>query len=65
MGYGWAIGTEQNRPSTFLLGLSEGNSGIVTRYADDEIVIIVLGNQESTDAMSIESMIAQQLFGMP
>lgn len=63
-GYGWIIATEFDRPVFYHGGLVHGFSTIVTRYVDDDIVIIVLSNQESQDVGLIEETIAKKLFGV-
>jgi CubicO group peptidase (beta-lactamase class C family) len=63
-GYGWLIGTDLGRPVVLHGGEIEGFTTIVTRYVDDQIVIIVLGNQEDKDVGLIATIIAKKLFGV-
>ena len=64
-GYGWVIGSELGRPSVRHSGLIDGFAAIVTRYIDDQIVIIVLSNQGDLKVDLINNKIAKKLFGLP
>lgn len=63
-GYGWLIGTELDRPIASHSGAIYGFSAIVTRYLDDQTVIIVLSNLQDKDVWLIENIIAKKLFGV-
>lgn len=62
-GYGWAIGVERGRPVAQHLGGVEGFATVVTRYPNEQIVIIVLSNQQNKDVGLIQVIISKKIFG--
>jgi CubicO group peptidase (beta-lactamase class C family) len=62
-GYGWFIGERLNRKWTAHSGSIYGFTGVIERYPDDKVVIIVLSNREARPVFDITSEIARMIFG--
>ncbi len=62
-GYGWGIGKEGDRPVASHVGGVQGFSSSITRYPNDKVVIIVLGNREDGDSGTIGVQLAKMVFG--
>jgi CubicO group peptidase (beta-lactamase class C family) len=62
-GYGWMVGTEDNRRIVEHGGGIEGFASIIARYPEDQTTIIILSNQQNTSVESIRSEITKRLFG--
>lgn len=62
-GYGWLIGTERGRPVTKHGGGIDGFTTLVTRYPNEQIVIIVLSNQQNFDPGLIHDILSKKIFG--
>lgn len=62
-GYGWYVGTERGRPVTQHGGAINGFFSIVTRYPNEQIVIIMLSNQQSVTPGPIHDILSKGIFG--
>ena len=62
-GYGWNIGQERGHPIILHGGSINGFVGLNARYPDDQITIIVLSNQQSTDVVLIQEILSKKIFG--
>lgn len=62
-GYGWIIGKQFNHQLISHRGTITGFRGMINRYPDDKVVIIVLSNRESTAVGDIAQEIAKMIFG--
>jgi CubicO group peptidase (beta-lactamase class C family) len=69
-GYGWGIGKEgdgsarrRHRPVVSHIGGIQGFSSSITRYPNNKVVIIVLGNREDVNSGDIGVQLAKIVFG--
>jgi CubicO group peptidase (beta-lactamase class C family) len=62
-GYGWGIGKEGDRPVVSHIGGIQGFSSSITRYPNNKVVIIVLGNREDVNSGDIGVQLAKIVFG--
>jgi len=62
-GYGWRFMNEDGRPVIEHTGMINGFVSIITRYPEDQIVIIILSNQQDNRVDNIRGTISKKLFG--
>jgi CubicO group peptidase (beta-lactamase class C family) len=62
-GYGWRVWNEGERPAIEHTGMIYGFVSIITRYPEDQIVIILLSNQQDNGVDKIRESISTRLFG--
>jgi CubicO group peptidase (beta-lactamase class C family) len=62
-GYGWFIGTERDQSIHTHSGIIDGYTTIITRYPNEKITIIVLGNVQNKDVGSIHDVLSRKVFG--
>ncbi len=60
-GYGWEIGQEAGHPYQAHAGGIEGFSSFIVRYPDDQVTVIVLGNQQDVNPRAIALSIAEAI----
>ena len=65
VGYGWFIGRRLNRRCIRMSGRSPGFQGEIHRYIDDDVCVIVLGNNYSGAASFMINDLAAIAFGEP
>ncbi|MGA9994189.1 MAG: serine hydrolase, partial [Pyrinomonadaceae bacterium] len=65
VGYGWFIGKQANRRVFRMGGRSPGFTTEIQRYVDDDVCIIVLGNNYAPTASPIANDLAAMVFGEP
>ncbi|HLF84095.1 MAG TPA: hypothetical protein VI837_07980, partial [Blastocatellia bacterium] len=63
IGYGWFISSRLNRRAIRMSGRSPGFQGEIHRYVDDDVCVIVLGNNYSGTASFMINDIAAIAFG--
>ena len=62
-GYGWFINRQFNRRAISHPGGIPGFTGIITRFPDDKVVIILLGNLENSQVIRASRDLAAIIFG--
>ena len=62
-GYGWRLEKEGDRPIIEHTGMIYGFVSIITRYPEDQLVIIILSNQQDNRVDIIRESISKKLFG--
>jgi CubicO group peptidase (beta-lactamase class C family) len=65
IGYGWFISRRLNRHCIRINGRSPGFQGEIHRYVDDDVCVIVLGNNYSGTASFMVNDVAAMVFGEP
>jgi hypothetical protein len=65
VGYGWFLGKRLNRRLINMGGRSPGFTSEIQRYVDDNVCIIVLGNNYAPTASPISNDLAALVFGEP
>ena len=62
-GYGWFVGKYQRRLIAEHEGMEPGARTVIARYPDDQVAIIILSNQRSSDVRQIMLDLSTKIFG--
>ena len=62
-GYGWGISKEGNHQMVGQEGVVNGFHGVIARYPNNKIVIIILGNRQDMNLFEMRTQIAKIVFG--
>ena len=62
-GYGWFVNQQFNRRATSHPGGVPGFTSMITRFSDDKVVIILLGNLENSQVIRANRDLAAIMFG--
>jgi hypothetical protein len=61
-GYGWRISTRSGHRMISHAGLMDGFAGMIARFPDDRLTVIVLGNMSAADPEGIAGYLADLVF---
>ena len=61
-GYGWRISTRIGHRMISHAGLMDGFAGMIARFPDDRLTVIVLGNMSAADPEGIAGYLADLVF---
>ncbi len=61
-GYGWVVTKEFGHPVAFHNGGIEGFVANVTRFLDDDTLIVMLSNEEQTNPRAVQRTLMQAIY---